>query len=165
YLTKKENINEYPKFIGLTTSRQICMALDEKGYYATDASYLFTIKKDMKLNYKFVLAILNSNTFQFLYNTAYQGGQRIIPQIKAVNLYNLPFPIKELKSFKPAIQNNIIRIVDSLFHLNKDLHAATLTTQREQIQRAIDHTERKIDELVYELYGLSEEEMRIVEGV
>ncbi|MBL7104983.1 MAG: hypothetical protein ISS18_11705 [Bacteroidales bacterium] len=32
-----------------------------------------------------------------------------------------------------------------------------------QIQRTIDHEEKKIDELVYELYGLSEEEIKIVE--
>jgi len=34
-----------------------------------------------------------------------------------------------------------------------------------QFQRAIDHAENKIDELVYELYGLSEEEIEIVEGL
>ena len=37
-------------------------------------------------------------------------------------------------------------------------------SQRQQLQRAIDHAERRIDELVYELYGLTEEEVAIVEG-
>ena len=32
------------------------------------------------------------------------------------------------------------------------------------VQRAINHAGRRIDELVYELYGLSEEEVAIVEG-
>ncbi len=32
-----------------------------------------------------------------------------------------------------------------------------------QIQRTINHAEKKIDELVYELYGLSKEEIGIVE--
>ncbi len=36
-------------------------------------------------------------------------------------------------------------------------------TQRQQIQRAIDHSEKKIDELVYGLYGLSGEEIEIIE--
>ena len=30
-------------------------------------------------------------------------------------------------------------------------------------ERAIDHAEKKIDKLVYELYGLSEEEKKVVE--
>lgn len=33
----------------------------------------------------------------------------------------------------------------------------------EQIQREIDATDRQIDPLVYQLYGLKEEEIRIVE--
>ncbi len=32
-----------PKFIGLTTTKNICIALDEEGYYATDALYLFNV--------------------------------------------------------------------------------------------------------------------------
>ncbi|MGH7773725.1 MAG: hypothetical protein ACREQA_15980 [Candidatus Binatia bacterium] len=32
------------------------------------------------------------------------------------------------------------------------------------LQREIDATDRQIDQLVYELYGLTEEEIRIVEG-
>ncbi len=42
--------------------------------------------------------------------------------------------------------------------------AIVLENQRQQIQRANDHAEKKIDELVYELYGLSEEEIKIVEN-
>ena len=33
-----------------------------------------------------------------------------------------------------------------------------------QLQRQVDSTDREIDRLVYELYGLTEEEIRIVEG-
>jgi hypothetical protein len=32
------------------------------------------------------------------------------------------------------------------------------------MQRAIDHSERKIDELVYGLYGLTKEEIKIIES-
>jgi hypothetical protein len=35
---------------------------------------------------------------------------------------------------------------------------------RAAVQRQIDATDRQIDALVYELYGLSEDEVRIVEG-
>lgn len=34
----------------------------------------------------------------------------------------------------------------------------------QQLQTEIDKTEREIDQMVYELYGLSEEEIKIVEG-
>ena len=47
--------------------------------------------------------------------------------------------------------------------LNKRLAAEQLPQRREQIQREIDATDRQIDQLVYQLYGLTDEEIRIVE--
>ena len=47
---------------------------------------------------------------------------------------------------------------------NKQLQTNKPETQRQQIQRTINHAEKKIDELVYELYGLTEEEIKIIEN-
>ena len=41
--------------------------------------------------------------------------------------------------------------------------AEQLPQRREQIQREIDATDRQIDQLVYHLYGLSDDEIAIVE--
>ena len=62
-----------------------------------------------------------------------------------------------------AVCVSIIKFVDNLLKLNKELQNTKLDTQRQQIQRAIDHSEKKIDELVYELYGLTEKEIGIIE--
>ena len=49
-----------------------------------------------------------------------------------------------------------------------DLHKRLAVTQdageRERLQRLIDSTDPQIDALVYELYGLTPEEIAIVEG-
>ena len=47
---------------------------------------------------------------------------------------------------------------------HEDLDAARTPTQRTVIQRQIELTDRQIDQLVYELYGLTDEEIKIVEG-
>ena len=36
--------------------------------------------------------------------------------------------------------------------------------EKTALQRQIDATDRQIDQLVYELYGLTEEEIKVVEG-
>jgi len=47
---------------------------------------------------------------------------------------------------------------------HKRLHSAeTTAADRELYQRRIDATNREIDRLVYEMYGLTEDEIRIVE--
>ncbi len=48
--------------------------------------------------------------------------------------------------------------------LHKQLAAIKPAPEKTTIQRQIDATDKKIDDLVYELYGLGEEERRVVEG-
>jgi hypothetical protein len=54
-------------------------------------------------------------------------------------------------------------LVDTMLSLHKKLAAEKLPQRREQIQREIDATDRQIDQLVYQLYGLTGEEIAIVE--
>jgi predicted nucleic acid-binding Zn-ribbon protein len=51
-----------------------------------------------------------------------------------------------------------------MLDLHKQLAAAKGEHERNLLQRQIEATDRQIDSLVYELYGLTEEEIRIVEG-
>jgi hypothetical protein len=48
--------------------------------------------------------------------------------------------------------------------LRKNSPKAKTPHEQESLQRQIAATDQQIDALVYELYGLTEEEMRIVEG-
>jgi hypothetical protein len=50
-----------------------------------------------------------------------------------------------------------------MLDLNKKLHSARTPSEKEMLQRQIDATDQQIDKLVYELYGLTDEEIRIVE--
>ncbi len=48
--------------------------------------------------------------------------------------------------------------------LNKQLAITNTAHEKTALQRQIDATDHQIDQLVYELYGLTDEEIRIVEG-
>ena len=48
--------------------------------------------------------------------------------------------------------------------LHKSLASAKNPQEADRLAREVESTDRVIDGLVYELYGLSEEEIRIVEG-
>ena len=48
--------------------------------------------------------------------------------------------------------------------LHKELAEANTSPQKVRTQRVIAATDRQIDRLVYDLYGLTEEEIRVVEG-
>jgi hypothetical protein len=55
-------------------------------------------------------------------------------------------------------------LVERMLELHKKLAAATIPADKELYQRQIEATDRQIDALVYELYGLTEEEIAIMEG-
>jgi hypothetical protein len=50
-----------------------------------------------------------------------------------------------------------------MLDLDKQLAAAKSPSDQTAIQRQIDAADRQIDQLVYELYGLTDDEIRIVE--
>jgi hypothetical protein len=58
-----------------------------------------------------------------------------------------------------------VSLVERRLRLRKNLTKAKTPHEQESIQRQIAATDKQIDALVYELYGLTEEGIRIVEGV
>jgi hypothetical protein len=56
----------------------------------------------------------------------------------------------------------LVSLVESMFELHK--RSPRLPQEKESLQREIDATDKAIDKLVYELYGLTEEEIGIVES-
>jgi hypothetical protein len=58
----------------------------------------------------------------------------------------------------------MVTLIEQMLELYKRLHTAASASDRELYQRQIDATDREIDWLVYELYGLTEAEIKIVEA-
>jgi len=125
---------------------------DDKGFYCVNTAYIIPIDD------KLILAILNSKVTHFYYSritSSIRGGyMRFIRQY----LETIPIPTVFNTS-----TGQILKIADNVLNLKNQINSSSLTTDRQQLQRAIDHAERRIDELVYELYGLSEEEVAIIE--
>ena len=78
-----------------------------------------------------------------------------------------PCPIRPI-DFSKWIANTLYdkmgALVGRMLELHRRRQAAESDGECELLQRQIDSTDREIDALVYELYGLSDEEVRMVEG-
>ena len=57
----------------------------------------------------------------------------------------------------------MVDLVKQMLQLHKDIDIARTPQNKELIQRQIDATDKHIDKLVYELYGLTEDEIKIIE--
>ena len=58
----------------------------------------------------------------------------------------------------------IVSEVERMLGLHEQLGRGKTPNERVRLERQIEATDGQIDALVYELYGLSEEEVRVVEG-
>jgi len=58
----------------------------------------------------------------------------------------------------------MVALVERMLDLHTKLASATIPANKKLYQRQIEATDAEIDALVYELYGLTEEEIAIVEG-
>ena len=63
-----------------------------------------------------------------------------------------------------ARHDSMVALVTLMLDLNKRLQDARLEQEKTLLARQIEATDAAIDKLVYELYGLTEEEIGIVEG-
>ena len=108
---------------------------------------------------KKLIAILNSRLMSFFYkNNAVKSARKIFPKVVIKNLREFPYPVVS----KKIIDKNIIQLVDHQIDLQTKLNSAMLDHEKKMLKRQIEHTDRQIDSLVYELYGLTDEEIRII---
>ncbi len=112
---------------------------------------------------KYLLGILNSSLSKFqLINICdkVQGG---FYRLKIIYIEQLRILIPR-SGKERKLQSQIINEVETILKSHNILKLEKLPTNIQQIKTRIAHSEEKIDQLVYELYQLTPEEIKIVEG-
>ncbi len=113
---------------------------------------------------EYILGLLNSKLLEwFIHQSATQmrGGY-----YSYESRFIRHLPICTIDFSDPADtarHDRMVELVDSMLKLHKDLQATKTDHEKSLIKRQIDATDKHIDQLVYELYGLMEKEIRIVE--
>ena len=86
-------------------------------------------------------------------------------EVKAINVKQLPIPKVDFTNGKQKqLHDEIVKLVNTMLDLNKQKQTTTNSETLEQLNQRIAYTDDKINKLVYELYKLTEDEIKIVEG-
>jgi type I restriction-modification system DNA methylase subunit len=111
---------------------------------------------------KFVLGLLNSRLISYLYiQQVSQATKDDFPQVTIKDILSIPFPSRPIQR---SSQDKLISLVEKMLTLHQQLATAKTPQDTTLLQRQIVATDRQIDQLVYALYGLSDEEIALVEG-
>jgi adenine-specific DNA-methyltransferase len=126
---------------------------DLGGIYCVNTAYIICSTDKM------LLAILNSNLITYYYShlsSSYRGGY-----LRFIYQYLEILPIPSLNKLRDLV----ISLVDQMLETQKLLNKSKTDQDREVYQKKADLLDKQIDRLVYELYGLTEEEINVIEGM
>lgn len=121
---------------------------------------LFVLKiKDSSFSYTSLTGILNSSLIGWYFWKKFQiSDSDTFPQIMIRDI--LEFPIADLDN-KNGLEAGVL--VEQIIKLYEELKTAKLPDKIEQVKIRIEHLDNRIDQLVYQLYELTPEEIKIVE--
>ncbi|MDE3092083.1 MAG: hypothetical protein KGJ80_22135, partial [Chloroflexota bacterium] len=151
-----------PKIVMRQTANSLYAAIDSVGYFCLN-SIIIVRPKDERLM-KYYIGLLNSRLLRWVYRNLTQEENRTFAEVKPINLRKLP--IRTINLDDPADKSRhdkMVALVERMLDLHRQKQAAKSDAARERIEREINVTDEQIDALVYELYGLTEEEIKVVE--
>ncbi|ELQ2592683.1 Eco57I restriction-modification methylase domain-containing protein [Campylobacter coli] len=123
--------------------------LDTKlNFYAEATSFILTGE-----NLKYLIAFLNNDFVAFIFKTFYAGGNLGENGFRYKKAFLEKLPIPKINSKNQKLADELINLVDEILKAKEqDKNANT------------QELENKINSLVYKLYNLTDDEIKIIEG-
>ncbi len=145
---------------------QIYAGYTTEELYNAQIAFNVLLREQVKISIKYILAILNSKLLNWYHRNKYlDQTKNVFQKILIENAKQ--FPIRTIdfaNESEEAKHDYIVKLVEQMLAAKEKLSKAKLDVEGNKLEMQIVSIDRKIDEAVYELYGLTEEERRIVEG-
>lgn len=116
---------------------------------------------DSTLRLMILNGVINSRLISLFYkNRAVKSARKVFPKVVIRNLREFPYPAKS----DSKVGNAIAAQVDSMLKLHENQALEKNPDTLRRIEDDIAATDHRIDRLVYKLYGLTEDEISLVES-
>ena len=151
---------EKPKIIwpGIS-SEVVAFAFDGSGLYGNDNNQII-ISED-----KYLLGLLNSQVMRFILKQICDKVQGGFYRLKMIYIDQLPVRVIDLtKPTDKARHDKLVSLVEQMLAAKPQLACAQSDKDKDFYENKCVGLDRLIDALVYNLYGLTDDEIKIVEG-
>jgi hypothetical protein len=152
---RKKSLFLSGKILIRQTADRIIATYDDEDFFVLNSIHVLKLKKDSPIAYKYALALLNSKLSNFVYQELSQEEGRVFAEVKPKNIRKLYIAQVDKSKQKPFID-----LVDKILALTKSDDYLQDTTKQSKVKEL----ENQIDQMAYELYGLTADEIAIVEG-
>jgi type I restriction-modification system DNA methylase subunit len=163
---KNTTFYETPKIAIRETGSQIIATLDlENRYFLSSLYAIYSKSKGERVSLKYLLGLLNSSLATYYVKIiALDITKGAFTKFRTNQLARLPIRIIDFSDPKDkGCHDKMVVLVEQLLTLHKQSAATKTPDDKTRLQRQIDATDQQIDLLVYDLYGLTEKEIQIVE--
>jgi type I restriction-modification system DNA methylase subunit len=145
-------------------ANRLIATLDTNMFYGLHTLVVMNLKHDVKENIRYFLGLFNSSLLSYYYKATFASSKTVFSEVGARQVKELP--IKKI-NFDNRTEKNchdeIVKHVDLLLKLNEEKAETKLQTKVTQLESRIDYYENRINEIVYQLYDLTADEIKIVE--
>lgn len=127
------------------------------GLYVKDAMLL--VKKN-ESNLLFILGILNSKLINYYYKEFF-----ITIDVLKNALLSIPIPKIDFdNNIEKQLHNQLVNLVTQMLKSKKQIEGALTDANKNFFNNKCSSLDRQIDNLVYKLYGLTDDEIKIIEN-
>lgn len=144
---RKDIFESAEKLMFRRVSSSLIFTYDSEQYYALNTLVIVN-KIDNKIgpDLKFILGLMNSKLMNYVYSNKFKSTKTVFSEIQARSIKELPIP-----KISNEFENEITSLSSEIISLKKSMADTT-------------DLEIRIDQLIYQLYELTEEEIKIIEN-
>jgi len=171
---KNLSLFDKPKLLTPSIAARASFSYDARGAYYFVGSgggggggYGVTLNRQVKASPLYVLGLLNSRALEYYLHTTSSRFRAGYWAYNRQYIAQLPIRLPDMDDLgERELHDRLVALVERVLALHErlaakgDLH----DNEREQIERDIAHTDREIDELVYDLYSLTAKERALIEA-
>jgi hypothetical protein len=125
---------------------------------------VFTVMADSADAELFLLGVINSHLARFFWNVMFNDFKSSFPQFTIFSLSRMPICIPSDEDGGER-REQLVAAVREMIQQQRTLRTVRLPQERRTVERSIGACDTVIDELVNKLYGLTDDEIALVESI
>jgi hypothetical protein len=157
-----------PKILMRRTDDRLLACIEEQSAICVNSCHVIKLNEDAlsRVSYLYLLGLLNSRLMQRVFEI--QNPQmvgKVFAEIKVIYVERLPICTLDLSDAADKTKHDtVVRLVEQMVAAKAALTIAKMDKDRTFYENKCAALDRQIDTLVYELYGLTADEIAVVEG-
>lgn len=114
-----------------------------------------------KISHQFILGVLNSKLTDFYYYQINPEQGEVLAEVKKMHVEQLPIPI--LTKSNQETHDAIVNLVEQMLQTKQQQQTAVTERDKIYLDEKCQRIDQQINHLVYDLYGLSQSEIDLIE--